>query len=271
MQPLIILIYKQIYCKYISRVIKLFFLSLFLFCNLSCIAKVYVHHTWLDPKICYQLIAKHLPVQPIILDAGAFDGADTVILKKLWPKSIIHAFEPHPTIYLELAKKADPLNNLHTYKLGLDKRDGTATFYESTRDNLPYQSGSLIAPKEHLIYAPQVLFKNKIDISVVTIDSWAKTHHVDHVDFMWLDLQGSELDVMKAAPSIMKTVKAIMLEVEFVEAYKDQPLYLEIRHWLEDQGFELIATDFADYHSNAPKAKNKAACTWFGNILMLRK
>lgn len=255
----------------ILSITKFVFLSISLSYHLTCTTKVYVHYTHLDPQTAYKLIAKNLPNNPIILDAGAFDGEDTQIMKQLWPTSTIHAFEPHPTIYLELAKKANTAKHIYTYQLGLDKRDGTASFYESTRDNLPYQSGSLIEPKEHLIYAPDILFKTKIDIKVVTIDSWAKTHNVDHIDFMWLDLQGSELDIMKAAPTIMATVKAIMLEVEFVEAYKDQPLYLEIRQWLENQGFKLIATDFSDFDSNAIKDKKKAACAWFGNILMLRK
>ena len=257
--------------QFFSSNTKLFFLAILLFSQQVCISKVYVHHTWLDPKICHQLVAAHLPKDPIILEAGAFDGTDTLILRNLWPTSTIHAFEPHPTIYSKLAKKLALIKQISTYELGLDKRNGTASFYESTVGGIPYQSGSLIEPDEHLKYAPHVKFKNKIDIKVMTIDSWAKKYNLNHIDFMWLDLQGSELDVMKAAPNIMATVKAIMLEVEFVEAYKNQPLYLEIRHWLEEQGFELIATDFEDYDAARPNGKAAFKNAWFGNILMMKK
>lgn len=251
------------------KLVRLNFLFCSAFLSTICLAKIYVHHEYLNPKTSYKLIAKYLPNNPVILEAGAFDGTDTLILKKLWPHSIIHAFEPHPLIYLDLAKKVAGINDIHTYELGLANHSGSAAFYESTENGKPFMSGSLIEPKEHLKHAPSVLFDNKIDINVTTIDHWAKQQKLDHVDFMWLDLQGSELEVMKAAPEIMRTVKAIMVEVEFVEAYKDQPQYLEVRHWLEAQGFELIATDFADY--NSAKPTGKAACHWFGNILMVRK
>ncbi|HLB40600.1 MAG TPA: FkbM family methyltransferase [Candidatus Babeliales bacterium] len=256
--------------KYAQSIAKqLFLLCYGAFFSTLCLAKVYVHHTYLDPQISHKLVAKHLPTNPIILEAGAFDGTDTLILKKLWPHSTVYAFEPHPSIYLDLAKKVAGVDGIYAYELGLANRDGNAMFYESTENGKPFMSGSLIEPKEHLKHAPSVLFKNQIAIKVATIDSWAKQQHLDHIDFMWLDLQGSELEVMQAAPQIMQTVKALMVEVEFVEAYKAQPQYLAVRHWLEGQGFELVATDFADY--NSAKPKGKAACHWFGNILMVRK
>jgi len=40
-----------------------------------------------------------LPEKPVILEAGAHKGKDTVELAKIWPKGTIHAFEPVPTLF----------------------------------------------------------------------------------------------------------------------------------------------------------------------------
>jgi len=58
---------------------------------------------------------------------------------------------------------------------------------------------------------------------------------------MWLDMQGYELNALKACSAILKTVKVILTEVEFVEAYEGQYLFVEVKQWLEQQGFTMIA------------------------------
>ena len=60
---------------------------------------------------------------------------------------------------------------------------------------------------------------------------------IKKIDMLWLDMQGVELEVMKSAPNIMNSVKVVYTEVDFVEAYKGQALWPELRSWLESQGF----------------------------------
>jgi len=47
-------------------------------------------------------IAKYLPVNPVIIEAGAYIGNDTLEMSKVWPKGRIYAFEPVPMLYEKL-------------------------------------------------------------------------------------------------------------------------------------------------------------------------
>jgi FkbM family methyltransferase len=210
------------------------------------------------------IIASYLPKNPIILEAGAFDGAHSELLGQSWPKGTIYAFEPAPDRYLELVKRIKCKRNIYPYPFALSDKAGLATFYLSHNDyDLSHtsMSSSLLPPKEHLAYAPEVLFDKQIQVFCTTIDEWAEAIGLDHVDFMWLDMQGGELAALKSSPKILKTVKVISTEVESVEAYEGQPLLYEVKSWLESQGFTMIAgtVDF------------KKTPNWFADLLFVRK
>jgi FkbM family methyltransferase len=59
------------------------------------------------------------------------------------------------------------------------------------------------------------------------------------VDFIKIDVQGSELDIFKNGIETLKNVSVIQTEVEFIPIYKDQPLFGDIQIFLREQGFQL--------------------------------
>ena len=207
------------------------------------------------------LLQKYLPSNPVIIEAGAFNGSDTQRLSAYWPQGTVHAFEPVPEIFQQLQSNTRHLANVHSYPLALSSSTGTATFYVSQhpdRPEKPFQAGSLLAPKERLKHSPAT-YPSTIEVNTITLDAWAQQHGITHIDCMWLDMQGNELAVLKTAPRMLATAHAIYTEVEFIEAYQGQPLYPDIKAWLEKQGFTMIARDFSDNP------------TWFfGNALFVR-
>ena len=190
--------------------------------------------------------------KPLIFDIGANIGQTAVKYRNYFPDAIIHSFEPVPELYRILSSKAKKSWNIYAYPLALGDFVGKAKFYVSEIfTNQPSASSSLLAPKEHLACAPHVSFKQEIEVNVTTIDAWAADHGVDAIDFMWLDMQGYELNALMAAPRILKTVSVILTEVEFVEAYEGQYLYADVKEFLEQQGFTLIATNFLPWYGDA--------------------
>ena len=173
-----------------------------------------------------------LPKNPVILEAGSYDGKDTKILARFWKHGRIHAFEPVPELYKLTKNHTNKLKNVKTYPVALSNQNGFATFFISefaNKPGMPSASSSLLAPEEHLEREKQVVFPKQITVKTVTIDSWAKTHNIRHIDLMWLDMQGHELDALKHATSILPQVRIIFTEVEFVKAYKNQPLYTDVK------------------------------------------
>lgn len=222
-----------------------------------------------EAKVILKLAKPFLPEDPVILEAGAYNGTDTDEIAQTWPKGIVHAFEPQPEIFQQLRSNLKPRTNVKVYELGLSDYVGTATFYDSVHDHQPdrpFASGSLLQPKEHLKLSPFVKFNRQFEVPITTLPIWAAQAGVTKIDFMWLDLQGLELVVLKAAIDLLKTTRVVYTEVEFVEAYKGQHQYPAVKAWLEAQGFVLYAADFTAEQAARPNYDR-----WYGNAMFVKK
>jgi len=217
----------------------------------------------MDPAHVIAVLDKYLPNNPIIVEAGAYDGNDTVAMSKKWPHGKIYAFEPVPEIYKKLIARTSIIRNIRCFNDALSDKVGLADFILSERIDDPSrlgESSSLLRPKEHLKYAPHVKFNKAICVNATTLDKWAEDNNIYNIDLLWLDLQGFELNVLKAAPNIMKTVKIIYTELEFVEAYEGQYLFKDVDQWLKKNGFIRVARDFS-----------LPVKFWFGNAVYIRE
>lgn len=183
-------------------------------------------------------IGKYLPQNPIILEAGAYIGNDTEEMAQLWPQSTIYAFEPIPDLFHELTQRTVGFANVKRFKIGLGTRTGTAKLYISS--GISNASSSLLQPKEHLNAYPTVYFDTVIEIPIITIDEWARANNIEKIDFLWLDLQGYEMEILKASPKIFGTVKVLYTEVNVKELYEGCGLYKDFRPWLESEGFKVV-------------------------------
>ncbi len=86
------------------------------------------------------------------------------------------------------------------------------------------------------------------DVELQTLDAWTEREGVDRVDFVKLDTQGSELDILRGAERILQTVRAIEVEVEFNPIYEGQPLFGDVDRHLRTRGFVLWRlADLAHY------------------------
>ncbi len=63
-------------------------------------------------------------------------------------------------------------------------------------------------------------------------------------DFLKMDIQGAELDVLKHAQKTLSGCLMIWLEVEFVPIYKGQPLFAEADTFLREHGFRFLCFDY---------------------------
>jgi hypothetical protein len=70
---------------------------------------------------------------------------------------------------------------------------------------------------------------------------------ISDCDFLKLDVQGGEMEVLRGAPRLLKQVVCIHSEVEFAPLYKGQCLFAEIDTVLRAAGFELIDLMNAGY------------------------
>jgi len=234
-----------------------------IYSSIFIINNAYVKFNFFSTQEVINFLEKHLPDDPLIVEAGASYGRDTVYMKKKWPRAIVHAFEPVPDLYNRLVVNTKNFSGIYCYKLALSNKTGEVPFFLSAFNNKPEivsESSSLLRPKEHLKYAAHVIFPRKIMVSAIKLDRWAEDNNIKQIDLLWLDLQGFELDVLKASPRILKNIKVIFTEVEFVEAYEGQYLFGDVDQWMVTNGFVRVAQDF-----------DIPAKLWCGNALYMRK
>lgn len=213
------------------------------------------------PHQALEHIKPYLPDNPIIVEAGAYKGKETIAIATQLPKAIVHAFEPVPELFAQLKANTAHLSNVHCHQLALSDHTGILKLHlaeHPDRPGIASQGTSALNPKERLSLSP-LIFPKIIEVPAITLDDWAKQQNIDHIDLLWLDLQGFELAVMQSSPRIMATVKTILTEVQFTQAYEGNPEYPQVRSWLEGQGFTMIGKDFPDNP------------TWFsGNALFMK-
>lgn len=182
-----------------------------------------------------ELIRLYLPSNPVILEAGAHFGEDTMRMKAMWPECIVHAFEPHPDNYHRLIRTTHGVRGVFCYPLALSDMIGTAKFY---RCRLHEGASSLLhsAPFKQAIYNDQT----PIMVQCLTLDEWARQNNVDHIDFCWLDMEGAELKMLQHASTILPTVRAIYIEVNFQEFRTGMVQYKDIKHFFATHGFKQL-------------------------------
>jgi len=171
----------------------------------------------------------------------------------IWPEATIFAFEAIPHIFKKLKSRTRSYKNIICIEKALSDKVGFEHMYISQGGD---QSSSLLEPAQHLQYFPHITFHQKTKVETTTLDKWAEEMGIDHVDFLWFDLQGME-PAVKASPKIFSTVKVVYTEVNYTELYKNIPLYNELRAWMEDQGFVVMKE--VVHHST------------FGDVLFVRK
>jgi len=197
----------------------------------------YVRHR---DNIPYNQIAAYLPSNPVILEAGAHNGSDSVEIAGFWPEGILHAFEPVPSAFELLTSEAKRFDGrIACYQSALGPKKDRMTMHLSGDGSAgSCQSSSLLQPAAgHEAEYSFITFEKLIEIEVTTIDDWAVENNITHVDFLRLDMQGYELEALKGGRRTLESTVAIQLEVSNIQLYKNAPLYPEVRDWMDRAGF----------------------------------
>jgi 2-O-methyltransferase len=204
-------------------------------------------------EVPLDLIRSILPPDPIILEAGAHYAQDTCWMAQTWPKGTIHAFEPTPANFNYVYKAAQTFPNIKCYTYALDNECGIKSFYQDGDEDKGNQGANSLLLHKIL----QKSSNPPIQVECITIDEWAAKMNVDHIDFMWLDIEGNELNALMGALNILPSVKAIFTEVNFKEFWHGAVQYDTLKSWLEQNNFKEAWKDIRP--------------NWNGNVLFVRK
>jgi FkbM family methyltransferase len=121
-----------------------------------------------------------------------------------------------------------------------DKNDEEIIFNISNN----VQSSSVLEFGTHSQEHPWVVYVDKIKQKSITIDTFFERNNIDasKYNFWNFDIQGAELMALKGATQSIKYAKALYLEVNEKELYKNCGLITEIDTFLSQYNFERVLT-----------------------------
>jgi FkbM family methyltransferase len=128
----------------------------------------------------------------------------------------------------------------------ISNRDSQIVEFKITNNG---QSSSILELGSHANHHPDVHFVEKQIHSTITVDSFYKRNSLDmsKYDFWNFDIQGAELKALQGAKKSIEYAKALYLEVNTEEVYKECGLIDEIDSFLATYNFKRIITTITPF------------------------
>ena len=150
-------------------------------------------------------------------------------------------FEPLSDCFDVIGYKCQDLNaNIEGHQVALGSERGIAKMYVSDNEK---QSSSILKPKVHLTHHPHVKFPETEDVEVHLLDDYLP--NIKDYNFINMDVQGYELEVLKGGTKVLEQVNYVYCEVNRDEVYENNAYVEEIDEFLSQYGMERMETDWA--------------------------
>jgi FkbM family methyltransferase len=161
------------------------------------------------------LLKKILKKEPsVVFDVGANSGNYTKILRERFHDAQIYCFEPGIEAFNKLAANAGGLNT-YLNNVAVGSTNGTLTLFKGTND----QDGTMITAYKDTI---SDLFtfagtpNESMVCKMVALDEFCYDR-INEIDFLKIDVEGYELEVLKGAAKMIKENKIKVIQFEFNE------------------------------------------------------
>jgi len=164
-------------------------------------------------------------------DIGANMGYTSILLSRNFEN--IYAFEPS-SIYKKLKKNVSRNKKIHTFNIAISDHDGKLVM---VKREIPWKSGQLVADKGTIDEGWGKLIE-KVEMDCKKIDSM----DIMKPDFMKIDVEGFEIDVIKGALETIRRYKPSI----FIEVHSSA-IGSEIKN--------ILSSLYQIYHVNHPHYK----------------
>lgn len=182
------------------------------------------------------------------VDAGAAGGLND--LKNLQKFINLHSFEPQLSSYNELKTDNSAFKQHNVYNDGLYSSKGKFELNIASRPSmssmLKFDDKTFV---KHFGYCAGSAGWKKaltqttaIEINTTTLDEWSTENKVTNIDFLKLDTQGTELEILRGVARLLKNGKINVIKTEFSNfaVYKNQCLLTELDAFLKSAGFNPV-------------------------------
>jgi FkbM family methyltransferase len=169
-----------------------------------------------------------------IFDVGAFQGDFALLTQRIWPQSKVYCFEP-------LSKKVAFINQLSKNNPNIKVFEGLVG--NKNIDNLEFNENETASSvlEEHISKD-----FNKSVKKMRTIDTCITEFDLSYPDFLKIDTQGFEYEVLEGAIQTLPHIQIILAELNFIDIHKNVKLAADVIQWLDNNNF--VAFDITEIH-----------------------
>jgi FkbM family methyltransferase len=177
----------------------------------------------------------------VLFDVGSNIGQSIELYKQHFSDAQIHAFEPSSKTFEILKEKTSKYNAVTYNKMGVGAENAQQLFRENELSDV----SSFLEPTLEMwgkVVAEEM-------VPIITIEEYMKSKNIVNVDFLKIDTQGFDFEVLKGAftPMDEGRITLIQLEMTLKELYKNLPTMDEIIQYLFRANYKLIA--FYGFHN----------------------
>jgi FkbM family methyltransferase len=151
----------------------------------------------------------------VCFDIGANIGYYSLLFASLYKEVDVHSFEPQLLCYhlLNSSMLLNSFDNIKLNNFALSNYNGVSEFSISTK----CESSSFV----HTEMSP---LEKKIQVDVHKLDDYIKEHEIKKIDFMKIDVEGSEKLVLEGAIETLSS-KDLQPKLLLVELYEPNLVY----------------------------------------------
>ena len=174
------------------------------------------------------LLFQYIKTGHVVVEAGANNGTETLLISRIiGEKGKVFAFEPIQHIYdtLILNLKLNHCNNVIAEALALGESNESVFFNVLSQDYCNQGMSGKYDEKSA---------DEKVEVKQVTLDAWISQTPISRLDFIKMDIQGAEINLLRGAQKTIKKFRPVI----FTEATSDflsiHSLYEEISKYEYD-------------------------------------
>ena len=175
-----------------------------------------------------------------IIHVGAHRGQEIEDYIDCGVQDII-LFEPLSLNFKILEQNVGDSNaNISGHQVALGNEEKMVTMYLSDNEQM---SSSILKPKLHLTNHPTVKFDGTEEVEMKRLDSFSE--ETQGFNFINMDVQGYEFEVLKGGSETLKHVDYVYCEVNRDEVYENNAYIEELDEFLSEYQMDRVETDWA--------------------------
>lgn len=150
-------------------------------------------------------VQEYLRSDSVVIDAGANFGIFSCLAASIARKGKVYAFEPVEETYSYLTRNTKDYKNIQRIKLALGQSNKVS---EISFDSKDLHISSLKDSGYH--HYQEKFYTNHHQVKVVTLDSFIQENKIEKFDFLKIDTEGYEKEILNGGKDSIKKFKPVI-------------------------------------------------------------